>query len=130
MAVLPTITEAHYGQLSMETTPRLCALLTWTDQPLAVLVLRALRAVGDSRAIRPVERLLHRAPAQWLDAGMRAEVDLTLQVLYARQKREIDAASLLRATARPAEPEQSLLRPYVQAGDHPAENLLRAASEE
>jgi hypothetical protein len=130
VAVLPTITEAHYGQLPLETTPRLCALLAWTDQTLAILVLRGLRAVGDSRAIRPVERLIQRAPGQSLDSEMRREADITLQVLYARQKREIDAASLLRPTMSPVEPEQSLLRPYLQTGDHPAENLLRATSDD
>lgn len=130
LSVLPTITEAHYGRLPLETTPRLCALLAWTDSTLATQVLRALRAVGDSRGIRPVERMINRVPAQAEESAVRREAEMTLQVLYARQKREIDAASLLRPTARPAEPEQSLLRPYLQAGDHPAENLLRAASEE
>jgi hypothetical protein len=128
--VLPTLTDAQYGRLPLDTTPRLCTLLHQTDEPVLLGTLRALRAVGDSRALDAVGRLLHRIPAGWQNSEMATEAQLTFEVLMARRKREMDAASLLRPTDSPLAPENELLRPYVQSGDHPAENLLRAAGDE
>lgn len=130
LKVLPTLSEEQYGRLPMDTTPRLCGLLNGGDEALLFLTLRAIRAVGDSRALQPVERFVRRSPGPWMNVNIAMEADQTLAVLYARKKRENEAASLLRPTNNPLEPPPVLLRPYVHTGDQPAENLLRATTDD
>jgi len=127
--VLPTVTADQYGRLSLDTTPRLVALLQDNDETLVLLTLRALGAVGDSRALDPVNRF-QRSQRTWHNPEIPFEAQRTFEALYARWKRENDAASLLRPTDSPVQADQSLLRPWVHSGDQPAENLLRAASDE
>ncbi len=126
--VLPTLTEERYGQLPFDTTPRLCALLANDDEAIVLATLKALRCVGDSRAFRPVERLARGSWSTRESPAVLAESEQALMILRARQKRENEAASLLRPTGSPLAPQESLLRSYSESGVAPSENLLRAAA--
>ncbi len=127
LQLLPTLTEAHYGQLGADATPELCALLTTVqyDTPYLERLLTALGNIGDGRAVLPVEKVAADYPT--LSAGKQAAA--ILPVLRARRQQANHSRMLLRhASAPPAEAGQ-LLRAASATSTTPPEQLLRPSEE-
>jgi hypothetical protein len=124
---LPRLTPKHYGRLEPTLVENLCELLMhcspWHPE-LMFLILEALEKVGDSRAIRPLQKLLLPHILENFPSPKRLQqaVDNALAILRERAKAEEAQETLLRAAE---EDEDSLLRPS-QERNAPQDNLLRA----
>lgn len=119
LQALSTVTPDHYGQLSSQTVPDLCKALDYSDMLLTEAILQALSRIGDSRAIKPVQRLGNN--------GVKLARDI-LPVLLARQAQENQSAMLLRAASAGQTPAEHLLRPaHDTSPQERPDELLRAS---
>lgn len=125
--LLPLLTPEHYGQLRSDVTPNLCHLLERCSGDYQLRALRAIGAIGDSRAIPVVRRLAGRYSA---DRNLYSTLSKTaleiLPILEAREEQESHARNLLRAAHEPLA-EQELLRPSQAVAETQTETLLRPA---
>ena len=104
--------------------PLLISLLPDLDEPLVCMILRALLAIGDHRALRGIQQVANdprRPHARW-------EAVQVLPILYARFQQEQARSTLLRGAEAPrTRTADALLRPVQDAPHAYPDELLRAA---
>ena len=124
--LLPTLTEAHYGQLPGDVTPELCALLLDSETPehLIALTAEALGKVGDGRAVEPMQKFALLAPTPQL----RGLAENALPILMARREQENASSTLLRHSSAPPIDAGLLLRAASGSAVTPPEQLLRPSA--
>lgn len=156
--VLPLLTVDYYGRLKVETIPLLCRLLGSSSVIEDGTILEALGKVGGGQAVEPVERYIAMygdptnltrdkqlnpriaISADQISAVGRGEVEAEpenlaqasriLPILKERQRIERDAASLVRASTSPKDPETILMRPAQDSGQTQEQILVRAIGTE
>ncbi len=131
---LPALTPAHEGTLDTDAVPNLCRLLmqdvpALTPEAIAWerTVLCALAAVGNARAVKPLEAFL--ASPQEQKFGQNTErAEAALAAIRKRIAQATDRATLLRGTAPPPLA-HTLLRPsaFAAAPEETAQ-LLRPSA--
>ena len=121
--LLPTLTEAHYGQLPNDTTPELCALLfdADTSERLISLTVEAIGKVGDGRAVEPVHQFARAAQTQELHELAKS----ILPILIARREQENASSTLLSHSSEPPADAAQLLRAASASAVTPPKLLLR-----
>jgi hypothetical protein len=141
MAVLPTLTEAHYAELPSGTIIRLCgalyrALYTFPYDPaspeyrrheiLILLLLDALGKVGDGQAVPVVSEMAEMRASD----HVRQKALEILPILQERQEQERAKEVLLRAASAPETPSEELLRPATATAETAPQQLLQPSSSE
>jgi hypothetical protein len=121
--LLDALTTHYYGRLPDQAIANLCRLLEHPNDRLILDVLEALGRVGGGSAVEPVERVARRGRAY-----TRQTAERILPVLRERQRREREAATLLRPSIAPDDPSQVLLRPAQDTGQADVNLLLRPSS--
>jgi HEAT repeat protein len=130
LAVLPTLTDAHYGQLEADTIPNLCRILDGkrpcypvSPEALTLAILNAFEKIGDGRAIPSVRHIASASYPACQEAAERL-----LPILIERQERDKNSGVLLRASEAPVSAPEELLRPAAATTTSAPEQLLRPSA--
>lgn len=113
-----SVAALPYGSAGPHSIKGLCRALAHQDTKVIAAALSALRAVGGSSAIQPVEWLLGRPVA----ADLKSKAQETLAILIERKKNEAHSAVLLRPTYQAQGPNDRLL--HIPAHAVHAQDLL------
>jgi hypothetical protein len=136
MAVLPTLTPEHYGQLPANTVFSLHVLLGHVGnlyprdkrrEILMALLLEALAKVGDGRSVELVQYLANEISEF---PRVRAAAAAALPILLQRREQEKARDMLLRASSAPQSQPAELLRPVSAQPETQIEQLLRPSQTE
>jgi len=120
--VTARLRSEDYGTLPLETVPALCGAVYEVSSQTVLVILQALRMIGDGRAVRTVTYLSKFG----LYAEIREAATDLLPILQQRERDSQAVSMLLRASQAPAEGKQTLLRAVWEEPRVDSSQLLRA----
>ncbi len=118
---LASLTSARYLQMGASFVPNLSHLLDHLKEPLQLDILEALGKMGDGRAVIPIRRFLLRTKS----VATSTTAQRILPILERRQAQETAHSTLLRASSKPNDAPNVLLRPAYGGYEDQPQSLLR-----
>jgi len=120
--IVDRLTPEDYGAMPSEAVPALCSSLSGVSVETALVILRALKVIGDGRAIFAVEYAAHNGASPEV---REAAINL-IPILNRRREESRTSSMLLRPSAASAETESTLLRAAAENADAHEDQLVRA----